>query len=157
MVVAIIEKITEKSPLHFSVVRNANVFDPISMTTLETVELRANMRNLLTHIVALKIISATLAERALPRYSNLLTALTQHDSEKVKSFDCDDTRLDHFFFNEFSFRMPTELQIVVKQILVPSHGQAIVERGFNVNKSVLKVDMNGKSVVSRKLIIGHMQ
>ena len=46
MVVAIIEKITEKSPLHFSVVRNANVFDPISMTTLETVELRANMRNL---------------------------------------------------------------------------------------------------------------
>ena len=56
MVVAIIEKITEKSPLHFSVVRNANVFDSISMATLEPVESRANMRNLLTHTVSLKIV-----------------------------------------------------------------------------------------------------
>ena len=56
MVVAIIEKIAEKSPLHFSVVRNANVFDPISMATLEPVESKANMRNLLTHTVSLKIV-----------------------------------------------------------------------------------------------------
>ena len=46
MVVAIMEKITEKSPLHFTVVKNANAFDLTSMTNLEPIELRANMRNL---------------------------------------------------------------------------------------------------------------
>ena len=66
MVVAIMEKITEKSPLHFTVVKNANAFDLTSMTNLEPIELRANMRNLLTCIVSLNILSATFAEHALP-------------------------------------------------------------------------------------------
>ena len=56
------KKIIGKSTLYFSMVRNANVFDPISLTNLEPVELRANMRNLLTQIVSLKILSTTLAE-----------------------------------------------------------------------------------------------
>ena len=73
MVFAIVEKITGKSPLHFSVVRNEKVFSLILLTTLEPVESRTNMRNLLTHIVSLNIVSATL-ERALPKYSDLLTA-----------------------------------------------------------------------------------
>ena len=77
MVVAIMEKITEKSPLHFTVVKNANASDLISMTNLEPIELRANMRNLLTCIVSLNILSATFAEQALPQYSDLLAALTQ--------------------------------------------------------------------------------
>ena len=76
MVVAIMEKITEKSPLHFTVVKNANAFDLTSMTNLEPIELRANMRNLLTCIVSLNILSATFAEQALPQYSDLLAALT---------------------------------------------------------------------------------
>ena len=39
VVVAFVEKITETSPLHFSVVRNTNAFDLISMITLEPVNL----------------------------------------------------------------------------------------------------------------------
>lgn len=49
MVAAIMEML-QKSPLHFSAVRNANVFEPISMIILEPVELRGNMRKLLTHV-----------------------------------------------------------------------------------------------------------
>ena len=65
------------------------------------------MRNLLTDIVSLKIVSTTLAEWALPQYSDLLTALTWLDSVKAQCFDCDYTRLDHFLFNESSFKMST--------------------------------------------------
>ena len=54
------------------------------------------MRKLLTHIVSLKIVSATLAETPFSQYLDLLIALTQHVSEKSKSLDCDDTRLNHF-------------------------------------------------------------
>ena len=53
--------------------------------------------------------------------------------------------------------MPTELQSVLKLILALSHGQASVERGFNVSKTVLRVNMSDKGAVSCKLIIDHMQ
>ena len=85
--------------MHFIAVRNANVFDLISRTILEPVELRTNMRKLLTHIVSLKIVSATLAETPFSQYLDLLIALTQHVSEKSKSLDCDDTRLNHSLTN----------------------------------------------------------
>ena len=138
-------------------VRNANVFDPILVTTLEPVELRAKIDNLSTYIVTLQIISTTLAERALPQYWGLVTALNEHDSEEAKSFNCDDTRLNHFFSNESSFKTPTELKSVVKLNLVLSLGQASVEREFKVNKTVYEVKMNEKSVVLHKSIIDHMQ
>ena len=69
-------------------------------------------------------------------------SITQHDYEKAKFFDCDDTRLNHFFSDETSFIMPAELQYFVKLILILSQGQASVERGFDVNKAVLNVNMN---------------
>ena len=42
-------------------------------------------------------------------------------------------------------------------MLILSHGQSSVERGFNVNKDVAKVNLQEKSVISRKMIIDHMQ
>ena len=38
-----------------------------------------------------------------------------------------------------------------------SHGQASIERGFNVNKFIDHVNMEENSFISRKLIIDHMK
>ena len=51
--------------------------------------------------------------------------------------------------------MPSEIQTVIK--LVFSQGQASVERGFNIKKSVNKVNISQDSVIARKLFIDHMQ
>ena len=68
MVVAMVEKITEKSIAFQHVFANvfdlmyANVFDVcsifdlISETSLELVEVAANTRNLLTHVLSLKVL-----------------------------------------------------------------------------------------------------
>ena len=76
MVVAIVEKITENSPLHFSLDRNVNVFDSNANDHFRTNWIKSQHEKLLTHIVSLKIVSATLVKRTLPQYSDLLTALT---------------------------------------------------------------------------------
>ena len=44
----------------------------------------------------------------------------------------------------------------MKVILNPSHGQASVERGFSINKSVLNVNITEESIVSKKLVRDHM-
>ena len=57
-----------------------------------------------------------------------------------------------FFFQLVSFTISAELKSILKSVLVLSHGQASIERGFNVNKTILTVNMNEKSVVTRKII-----
>ena len=57
-----------------------------------------------------------------------------------------------FFFQLVSFTISAELKSILKSVLVLSHGQASTERGFNVNKTILTVNMNEKSVVTRKII-----
>ena len=53
--------------------------------------------------------------------------------------------------------MPSEVQSVIKLVLVLSHSQASVEYGFNINKSVNKVNISQDSVIVRKLTIEHIQ
>ena len=44
----------------------------------------------------------------------------------------------------------------MKIILTLSHGQASVEHGFSINKSILDVNMKPESIVARKCIQDHM-
>ena len=44
----------------------------------------------------------------------------------------------------------------MKAILTLSHGQASVEHGLSVNKSVLKVNTTEESIASKKLVRDHM-
>ena len=157
MVISLLKKLTEKSPMHFCVVKNASVFDPALLVSLDSTGLRCSMKNLLTHLVSLKIVSATLAEKALLQYLDLLATINQQDLEKAKSFNYKDSRLDAFYFDEMSFKMSAQLTSILKLVLILSHGQSSVERGFNVNKDVVKANLQEKSVVSRKMIIDHMQ
>ena len=49
----------------------------------------------------------------------------------------------------------TNLLPILKLMIVFSHGQTNVERCFSFNNNVLKCNMSGKSIMSRKLIIDH--
>ena len=55
MIIVIMQKIFEKNPLHSVVVKNANVFDPKSITILPAESLRRNMKSLLRHILSLSV------------------------------------------------------------------------------------------------------
>jgi len=46
---------------------------------------------------------------------------------------------------------------VVKQVLVLSHGQAAVERGFSVNKQVEAENLDTSTVAAKRLICDHMR
>ena len=149
MIKVIMQAILEKSPLHSVVVKNANVFDPKSIITLPADSLRRNTKSLLRYIVSLKIISTSIAEKALSQYSNLILTKLQLDADKFRSFNSGKERLDDFIFKWFSVTIPAELKSILKLVLVLSHSQVSIERGFNVNKTFLKVNMNEK-VCGRK-------
>ena len=48
------------------------------------------------------------------------------------------------------------LDVVVEKLLLLSHGQATVERGFSVNREVETVNMHEETMVAQHLICDHI-
>ena len=68
---------------------------------------------------------------------------------EFRTFSCKDEnqRLDKFFVRFIDGQDEyNKFWTVMKMVLVLSHGQATVKRGFSVNKQVLEVNMQGKSL-----------
>ena len=97
MVISIVQKLSEKNPLNYCLVRTADGFAPVLMVSSTSLHLRSKMKILPTHLVSLKIISSTLAEKAMPQYLEFLTTLNQDHFENAKAFDHQNFRLDDYF------------------------------------------------------------
>lgn len=153
MVIDLLKRLLQKSPLASPVVTKSTAINPLSIFSEQNDSLRSKMKTLLHHLLSLNIISTTVSEKALVQYTDELCP-------KVKDigiFNPKKERLDEFYFNSPSLQLPPEIQSVIKLLLVLSHGQASVERGFNINKTVNKFNISQDSIVARKLIIDHMQ
>lgn len=130
----ILPKVLEKIPLGSSLLGNSTVLDPQSIVLISKDSLRGKIKTLLHHLVALEIISHTISEKAFLQY-------TEELHPKVKEigvFDQMKERLGKFFFQNPNFLLPSEIQSVINLVLVLSHDQTSIERGFNISKSLLK-------------------
>ena len=82
------------------------------------------------------------------------------ESSKMASFKefkkCEN-RLDELFFNSLSDKKEyKELWAVISKMLLISHGQATVERGFSANKQAIEVNQSETSLISRRTIKDHI-
>ena len=81
----------------------------------------------------LKIVSPTFAEKVLLQYCDMINNSNTTEEEKFAKFNSTGDRLDKFYFDTLT-DLHSELKKLIKLILTLSHGQASIERGFNVNK-----------------------
>jgi len=66
--------------------------------------------------------------------------------------------VDRFIHSKLSGQKSYDkLWIVVRMLLIISHGQASVERGFSVNKEVEVVNMHEETYVAQRIICDHLQ
>ena len=95
ILVKLIEKLKESSPLSYGVVRNAVCFVPSEMVNHgATSELRA--KNLIQKLYDLKLLSSQEADKAKQEYQAFLTSVAVIDQDKFLSYDMDKNRLDSF-------------------------------------------------------------
>ena len=152
MIIDFLQKLLQKSPLSSPIVATSTAINPLCIFSSPKDTLRSKMKTLLHHLLSLKIITSTMSERALAQY-------TEEVYRKVKEigvFDPKKERLDKFYFHSANLLLSLEIKSIIKLILVLSHGQTSVKRGFNTNKSVNKVNISQDSVITRKLIIDYM-
>ena len=68
------------------------------------------------------------------------------------SFDEETTWLDLFYFKIIMVGRSEVLSFILKIILIMSHGQASVERGFSLNDSMKQTNIAPETIISKRLI-----
>ena len=109
-------------------------------------------------LVGLKKITSEMAMKAKQEYSKFLTHVVKPNTESFDEFEKSKNRLDSFLWkymgSDSSYK---SIWSIVKIILVLSHGQATVERGFSENKMLLVENLDMESLIAQRLICNYMK
>lgn len=148
---------TEKSILKNRLVRSASCLSPKVM--LEPSELSTKLlEKMLEILVGLKKLTSEAAMKAKQEYSKFLSHIVKPNTEHFNEFNQTTDRLDSFLWKYMgSVSNYQSLWSVAQIILVLSHGQATVERGFSENKMLLVENLDMESLVAQRLICDYMR
>jgi hypothetical protein len=155
---SMVQKMLERSPLKYATVGYFAALDPRSMVQhAETAS--AKFEKLLSKLLSLRRMSAEECDSAKQQFEALLTDLKNYHVNECSDFDPKTQRLDSFFADLLSNKEQFGiLWKVVKMVLILSHGQADVERGFSVNKDVVAYNMDPETLCAyRKVYDGVKQ
>ena len=159
---ALTSKILEKAPINYLLVRQLSWMDPRLMANPNEREHNTTkLRRTLGMMEDAKRIQSSVGDSVLSQFSVFLSWL-RTDSEasaKFSEFDPQDSssRLDTLLLTYLAGKKQySDLWELLKQLLVLSHGQASVERGFSVNKETTDYNLAQHSLIARRQIIDHI-
>ncbi|XP_077484032.1 uncharacterized protein LOC144094048 [Amblyomma americanum] len=141
------KKILDKSPLIYPLVRALSL-DPVRMCSRPD-ECLTGFRKVFGALIEANRLSEHQRDAVLAEYTELL----QEEKHTLGSFEKHSKSLDEFFCNLLKFRSScSNLWGVVKVLLILSHGQATVERGFSFNCHISIENMKEMSYVWQRIV-----
>ena len=155
-IIVLIQKLQERCPLRYSIVRNSSALSPNSM--VEEKELsKMKFQGLLEWLCKLKWLTADEADNANQQFDEVVDTECPKHREKFASFDKLSDAVD-VFLSSFLHKIPKYKVFwkVCSIIFVLSHGQSAVERGFSINKELLVENLQEKSLVSQRMVYDHI-
>ena len=96
----------------------------------------------------------------LLRMNNLifLQTVVKKNLPAFRDYQIDENRSDQFFVRYFeSCSRFATLIVIVKLVMVLSHGQSAVEHGFSTNKSLLIENLSEKSLINQRIVVDYMK
>ena len=152
----LVSKLFERAPLDSIVVRSASLFHPKIMIEYSCEKIEKILGKLRHHLMSLSIIFCN-------KMQQIVQQLTFHKSaksstDKFTRFFRSSDSLDSFYFSVFLNlnHSHLDLSFMLQLILVLSHGQASVERGFSLRNATLRDNISELSLDSKRLIGDHM-
>jgi len=99
-----------------------------------------------------KLLEDSEVDRLVRQYSKFLKICVTNNPAFIE-FDTNKHRLDDLFFSTLNgMQEYSLLWKLIGKILLLSHGQATVERGFSQNKEATATNQKGKSLIARRAI-----
>ena len=116
----------------------------------------ARAKRLIQSLCELNLLSAAEGDQAKQEYLKFMSSVAVSDKEKFLSLDQAKDRLVSFFGSLMQANADLfNLWKVCRIIFVLSHGQADVERGFNINGELLVENMKELSLISQRIVCDH--
>ena len=153
---SIVSKLQEKSPLKYSFTKYLQSLSPQFINSSQT-NASKYFKQALLHLKNLGWLNIQELDDIHDQYENLI----EHaDAREI--FQSFDHRADVSVENIFhqlcaSNENYAKLWPVLEKLLVISHGQASVERGFSANKQALQVNMQKETLVGRRIVKDHIR
>ena len=149
ILVAIVRKLQERSPLKYLVVRCASCIAPLNMVRNKD-ECSVKFTKLIDKLYSCKWISSSVGDEAKKEYVFLDTAQHEH-KDAFLSFSFKKDQIDKFLLSY----LHENLWKICIIIMTLSHGQSAVERGFSVNKELLVENLKKVSIVNQRIVYDH--
>lgn len=118
---------------------------------------RDRFKKVVRSLLSTKTLDEADAEEVIQQYDAFLDHIPTIGSIQFTSFNQYKDRVDTFLMEHMASPRFEKLQKTVKLLLILSHGQATVERGFSVNKEVECENMKEKTLVAQRLVYDHIK
>lgn len=150
----VVKKICERSPLKYKVVKTAMSLDPDNL--VKEKKLAKEMFNSLLQLFADKnMISLELGESCSIQFNELLN--DPYLDDVYTDYKKSTVDLDRFYTNLLSRKTEyCDLFNFIKRMLILSHGNAVVESGFSVNKNMLVENLTERSLIARRQVYDYI-
>lgn len=152
------KKILNKSPIKYPLARYVSCIDPRLMASSRE-ECENAMKKLLVVLTEAGWVASSSCDDILNQFGNFLDEVVASDSETFKSFipSHTESRVDEFLHSFMTRDQKYQkLWMVVKQILILSHGQSTVERGFSINKQVVADNQQQQNLVAQRIVCDYI-
>ena len=153
---AILKKMTEKSPLNHELVKNASCISPSSISQKKKTSI-SKFGKLVTMMYENNDLTADEADKAKDQFESFIASEVKTFEEEFSKFDTVKYRLQAFYVqtvhrNE-KYSSPWKVMVFVFTL---SHGQAQIERGFNINSDLLVENMLPPSIIAQRRVYDYL-
>jgi len=153
--VEIVKKLLTKAPVAYALVRHLSCLNPVNMS--KTPDLcKVKFRRLLAELLKTKQVKENECDDMVQEYSSFLDSIPVIGRDKFEEFNKNQQSVDEFFRDVMSSTQFVKLYELVKVLLLLSHGQAAVERGFSVNKEVEVENLKHQSLIAQRIICDYV-
>ena len=153
--IQVLEKMLEKSPASYSLFQHLSCLNPVKIAS-NKVACSAKFKKVLRLLVNAKRVKEEECDTILQQFAIFLDSIPVFGSERFANSQSAEDRLDTLFFECMANESYKSLFSVVKLILILSHGQATVERGFSVNKEVEVENLKEHTLVAERIVCDHV-
>ena len=141
--ITLVSKILDKSPLKYKTAQSMLCLDPKNMVQEKSI-CKAHMSKLVGSLVSAHRVHSSEADGILMEFNTFLEETTG-----LADFNRAEDRLDSFLHAKMAHL--TQLWKAVRVLLLLSHGQASIERGFSFNKQLVVENQGEDSLIARRL------
>lgn len=145
------DKLLEKTPIVYPLARCMSCLDP-RVIYASASKSKTNFYRIIGELADAERITCEEGDEVKRQYGVFIDGLGSYCD-----YNPDTQRVDLFWYEALSKNPEcNKLWLVVKQLLILSHGQATVERGFSVNRQIETENMSDQTTVARRIICDHV-